>query len=268
MTVAIDLTGTKVLIVGGGGGGIGRTCTRLIGAAGATVAVVDIDKSRADEAADEVIKMGGQAFGLSGDVSSLADIERVVAGADDRLHGIDSLVTIVGGVNAFNVGFNQVADCPDEDWDKMFEYNVRYVFRLVRSVINAMLAKERGGSVVSIGSYAGGQHGAPMMGAYGAAKSAVAHLAMTIAAEYGPLGIRMNVVSPGWTATPIGGSRSDTQTDGLLRSIPLRRRGVPEDIANAVLFLLSPLSSYISGQILGVDGGASASSGFLSAGWT
>jgi 3-oxoacyl-[acyl-carrier protein] reductase len=265
---AVSMDGMNVLVVGGGGAGIGSTCARTIGATGAKVGVVDITMKRAEESAAQVRDEGGQSVAFAADVMSLDDLQRLISDADKELDGIDGVVTIVGGINAINVPNTKVADEDDDDWQKMIDFNLKYVFRTARLVIKSMLARGRGGSLVAIGSFAGGWHGAPMMGTYGAAKIAVASLAMTVASEYGPDGIRMNVVCPGWTETPVGGYRSDDQTNKLLSAIPLRRRGKPQDIANAVTFLLSPAAGYISGQVLSVDGGAAADSYFLNAGWS
>jgi NAD(P)-dependent dehydrogenase (short-subunit alcohol dehydrogenase family) len=124
-----------------------------------------------------------------------------------------------------------------------------------------MTAQGTGGSIVSIGSDAGtAGHGSPNMAAYGAAKSGLAHLVMTIAAEYGPAGIRMNMVSPGPTETGATSALSAEHIAGMNAAIPLRRRGKPEDIANAVVFFASSMSKQVTGQVLGVDGGVSIQS--------
>jgi 3-oxoacyl-[acyl-carrier protein] reductase len=256
------LKGLNVLIVGGGGGGIGRACSEALAAAGANLALVDIDKSTAEEAVQSIRDSGGSAFPVIGDVRSVEEIQRFIRESEERLGGIDGLVTIVGGVKSAGVPQVRHDEESDDAWERVFDYNLRYLFRVTREMIKVWLAQGRGGSITSIGSTADG-HGSPTMASYGAAKSGVNHLAKTLAAEYGPNGIRMNVVSPGWTATAAGTKRSDDHTAKLLSTIPMRRRGTPQDIANAVTFLTSPLAGYISGQYVAVEGGQSCSTAFL-----
>jgi 3-oxoacyl-[acyl-carrier protein] reductase len=177
------------------------------------------------------------------------------------LGGIDVLVTVVGGLMAFGVPFNRMHEVSDEEWDFVFDMNLKYVYRVLKATLAVMLEQGTGGSVVSIGSDAGtAGHGSPNMAAYGAAKAGLAHLVMTIAAEYGPDGIRMNMVSPGPTETAATSALSAGHVAGFNATIPLRRRGKPEDIANAVMFFASPMSRQVTGQVLGVDGGVSIAS--------
>lgn len=255
----MTLEGRRVLIVGGGGGGVGRAITLAAAAAGAGVAVVDIKPGEAEAAAKEAIAAGaGRAVPLTGDMRDGDDIERVVLRARAELGGIDSLVTSMGGLMAFNVPFVRVHEFSDSDWDRVFDLNIRYVFRVMRSVLKVMLEQGTGGSIVSIGSDGGtAGFGSPLTAAYGAAKSGLAHLTRTIALEYGAEGIRMNMVSPGPTTTStVSGMDSELKL-GIEAVIPLGHQGAPENIADAVVFMLSDLASHVSGQILGVDGGLS-----------
>lgn len=261
------LAGMRVLVVGGGGAGIGAAIARSVAASGAHVAVVDRDRDRALLAAKELAAYGNRAIGLVGDVLVGPDIDRFVTEARDELGGLDGLVSVVGGLNAFNIPFHRVHECSDEEWDLVFDLNLRYVFRLTRAVLQSMLEQGCGGSIVSVGSHAGGWHGSPNMAAYGAAKIGVSHLAMSVTTEYGRDGIRMNVVSPGSTETPASGVRSAEQLERVTRAIPMGRRGRPTDIANAVLFFLSPLSKYVSGETIGADGGLSVASQLPNADW-
>jgi NAD(P)-dependent dehydrogenase (short-subunit alcohol dehydrogenase family) len=132
---------------------------------------------------------------------------------------------------------------------------------VLKTTLPIMVDQGRGGAVVSIGSDAGtAGHGSPNMGAYGAAKAGLAHLVKTVACEYGKDGIRMNMVSPGATETAATAALPSETVAAMNSAIPLRRRGTPQDIANAVVFLASPLSRHVTGQILGVDGGVSVES--------
>jgi 3-oxoacyl-[acyl-carrier protein] reductase len=247
------LDGRRGLVVGGGGGGIGRAITRAFAAAGSAVVVVDIERARAEEAAAEAGATGVQAAALVADVRSSEDIDAVVTGAAQELGGLDVLVTVVGGQLAF-VPAARVHEIADEDWELMFELNLRYVARAVRAAVGLFIEQGTGGSIVSVGSITG-VAGSPGQAAYGAAKAGLASLARSVAAEYGRAGIRMNVVAAGPIATPVAQA---AQAQAELDWIPLGRAGSPEEVANAAVFLASPLASYISGQTLIVDGGATA----------
>jgi 3-oxoacyl-[acyl-carrier protein] reductase len=247
------LDGKRALVVGGGGGGIGRAITRGLAAAGSALAVVDVDQERAEEAAAEAEAAGVRAVGLAGDVRSSSDVDAFVAHAVRELGGVDILVTVVGGQLAF-VPPARVHEIADEDWELMFELNLRYVGRVVRAALRVFLEQGTGGTIVSVGSITG-VAGSPEQGAYGAAKAGLASLARSVAAEYSREGIRMNVVAAGPIATPVAQA---AQAEAELDWIPMGRAGTRDEVANAAIFLASPLSSYISGQTLIVDGGATA----------
>jgi 3-oxoacyl-[acyl-carrier protein] reductase len=253
---APPLSGKNALVIGGGGGGIGRAITRGLAAAGSAVAVADADRDRADEAAAEVAAAGGRSVGLAGDVRSREDVDGFVNSAARELGGLDILVTVVGGQLAF-VPAARLHELTDEDWELMFELNLRYVARAVRAALRVFLEQGRGGTIVSVGSIAG-YAGSPMQAAYGAAKAGLASLARSVAAEYSREGIRMNVVSCGPIATPVARA---AQT-GAVEWIPMGRPGESGEVAEAAVFLASPLSSYISGQSVVIDGGATAAGPF------
>jgi 3-oxoacyl-[acyl-carrier protein] reductase len=246
------LSGKNALVIGGGGGGIGRAITRGLAAAGAAVAVADVDRDRAEEAAAEVAGAGGRSLSLTGDVRSAEDVDGFVNGAARELGGLDVLVTVVGGQLAF-VPPVRLHDMADEDWELMFDVNLRYVARAVRAALRVFLEQGRGGTIVSVGSIAG-HAGAPMQAAYGAAKAGVASLARSVAAEYSREGIRMNVVSCG----PIATSVARAAQAGATEWIPMGRPGESSEVAEAAVFLAAPQSSYITGQSLVIDGGATA----------
>jgi 3-oxoacyl-[acyl-carrier protein] reductase len=247
------LDGKCALIVGGGGGGIGRAITRAFAAAGSAIAVVDIDRELADEAAEEAAASGVEAFALVGDVRSRAEIDRVVEDAAGKLGALDILVTVVGGQLAF-VPAARIHEMTEEDWGVMFDVNLHYVARAVRATLRVFLEQGTGGTIVSVGSITA-LAGSPMQAAYGAAKAGLASLARSVAAEYSGDGIRMNVVSCGPVATPVAlGAQALAELDW----IPMGRAASSQEVANAAVFLASPLSSCISGQSLIVDGGATA----------
>jgi 3-oxoacyl-[acyl-carrier protein] reductase len=255
------MAGLRALVVGGGGTGIGAAITESIAAAGADVAVVDVDEERAAAAAEVAAKYGHKVLAIPADIRDPESIQRMVTTASETLGGLDVVVTVVGGLMAFGVPFNPLGEVDDQTWDFVFDVNLKYVYRVLRAVLKIMTAQGTGGSIVSIGSDAGtAGHGSPNMAAYGAAKSGLGHLVMSIAAEYGPAGIRMNMVSPGPTETGATSGLSAEHIAGMNAAIPLRRRGRPEDIANAVVFFASSMSRQVTGQVLGVDGGVSIQS--------
>ena len=248
----MTLVGKNALVIGGGGAGIGREITRAFAAAGSAVAVADVDPQRADDAAAEVAAAGARSAAFVGDVRSREDVEGFVTRAARKLGGLDILVTVVGGQLAF-LPSAPLHEVSDEDWDLMFELNLRYVARAVRTALRVFLAQERGGTIVSVGSITS-QAGSPMQAAYGAAKAGLASLARSVAAEYSRDGIRMNFLTCG----PIATAFARAVQTGVMDWIPMGRAGESREVADAAVFLASPLSSYISGQSIVLDGGATA----------
>lgn len=241
------IDGARALVIGGGGEGIGRGITRAFAAAGAAVAVADLDPERARAAAGEV---GGTA--VSGDVRSPADMAAMFTRAVGELGGLDVLVTVVGGQVAF-VPAVRLHDMLDEDWDLVYELNLRYVARAAAAAIRVFLEQGTGGTIVSVGSVTGVM-AAPTQAAYGAAKAGLASLAKTVSAEYAAEQIRMNVIAAGAIATAVGAAFQDPEG---VAEIPAGRYGSVADVAEAALFLASPASSYMLGQQLVIDGGVS-----------
>ncbi len=221
------LASKNALIIGGGGAGIGRAITRGLAAAGSAVAVADVDGDRANEAAAEVAAAGAKSLSLTGDVRSREDIDGFVTRAAQELGGLDILVTVVGGQLAF-VPAAPLHETTDEDWDLMFDLNLRYVARAVGAALRVFLAQGRGGTIVSVGSITG-HAGSPMQAAYGAAKAGLASLARSVAAEYGRDGVRMNLVTCGPIATPVARAAQTATSEW----IPMARPGESREGADA-----------------------------------
>ncbi|MER7691991.1 SDR family oxidoreductase [Streptomyces sp. NPDC097610] len=238
----IDLTGKHVLVLGGGLG-IGRqTCLAAAGV-GARVSVVDTDHARAKAVADEV---GGLA--LTGDATSRADVERFVEEAVTHFGPVHGLADIIG------ISDNgPLSEVTDELWQRGLDLNLRHVFLALQIGAKAMT---EGGSMVFVGSVSG-LRSAPGHAVYGAAKAGLANLVSTASLELGP-DIRVNVVAPGQTATPRVAERHPEPGyyDKAAEQVPLGRVGRTSDIASAILFFLTDLSEWVTGQTLVVDGGA------------
>jgi len=248
----IDLKGKNALITGGTRG-IGRAISRTLAAAGARVgAIYRSDKEAAERTLQDLAKSGADHFALQADISVEAEAMEAVREAGRRFDGaIDFLILdAAAGAGGPMVGMKT------EDWKRPFDVNVHGAFYVVREAAPML---RRGGSIVFLSSGAGHD---PLEGlsAYGASKAAVNHLSSVLAQELGPRGIRVNVVSPGHTdrgdADP--NASPDSYSEGqrkIVETTALRRLGGSQDVANVVLFFVSYLSSFVTGQWLRVNGG-------------
>ncbi len=250
--IKTTLLENKVAVVAGGGRGIGNAISNTLAESGANVVVVDLERERAESTVAEIKKNGGKASPYVLDVRDNAAIEKMVADVGRDHGGIDVLVNNAGGAFAYTK-FRPMVEWSEEDFDMIINRNLRYVFLTSRAVIKSMLAARRGGSIVNIASISG-MISAPNHAAYGAAKAGLIMFTRTIALENAPFGIRANCVSPGSIATPAVMTPGETRDRGA--GIPMGRPGQPLDIAKAVLFFASPLTDYVTGQVILVDGGA------------
>jgi NAD(P)-dependent dehydrogenase (short-subunit alcohol dehydrogenase family) len=239
----IRLDGRPFLVLGAGQG-IGRQTCHALAQAGARIVCVDRDETLAKEIAAEV---GG--VSCVGDITSRADVERAVETTVKELGGIYGVVDIVGVSH-----FTNLVDISDEEWDGTFSIVLRHAF-LTSQIAGRRLAEAGTGVIVYVASISG-LTSAPQHAAYGAAKAGLLSLVRTAAVELGPSGVRVNAVAPGGVFTPRWGPKFTPEIRAKTEAvIPLRRMAVPGDIANALLFLSSDLSSFITGQVLTVDGG-------------
>ena len=242
----LRLDGRRFVVVGAGQG-IGRQAVHALASVGARVVCVDVDADRAGEVAAEV---GG--YAVVGDATRRADAERVFDEAAGALGGLDGVVDIVGMAR-----YATLLDVDDEEWDWHFDVVLRHAY-LAAQLGGRRLTAGAGGVMAFVASVSG-LTSAPRHAAYGAAKAGLMALVRSAAVELGPSGVRVNAVAPGVVWTPRvsavlgeeGRARNEANT-------PLRRVAQPADIASALLFLCSDLSSYVSGQTIVVDGGVAA----------
>ena len=241
----------KRALVAGAGQGIGRATTLLLAQAGARVACMDLDEGRRAAIVKEMEAAGADAIGLGGDLRRRADVEAAVASTVEAFGGLDVAIDIVGEAR-----WNPVLQQTDADWEESFALVLRHVFFLFQAA-GACMAEQRGGALVAVASVSG-LFAAPFHAAYGAAKAGLVSLVKTFAVELAPKGVRVNAVAPGAIRTPrVLAITSEERREASARSIPLGRMGEPEEVAKVVTFLASDLASYVTGQTLVADGGAS-----------
>lgn len=243
----------RTAIVTGGGSGIGVAIARRLARDGASVAIFDRNGDGALETAAAIVAEGGTAIGLTVDVSSREEIEAGVAEVAEHLGAATILVN-----NAGVAPFSRFLQIDREAFDQVFAINVRGVFDLCQVVLPDMIAA-RWGRIINISS-SSAQTGNPGQVHYSASKGAVISMTRSLAKEFGPKGITVNAVPPSFIDTP---SLRDAEDSGMLgggvevheKTTPVRRVGVPDDIAAAVAFLARDDSSFVTGQVLGVNGG-------------
>ncbi len=244
----------QVALISGAASGIGRATSKLLGQEGATVVAFDIDEKRGLRLAAELKALGIRYLFLLGDVRSFSDISRSVETARKELKRIDILFN-----NAGIRPRRPLVELDEEDWDRAFDTNVKGTFLLSKAVIPIMERAKKGVIVNTASELALVGHVG--FSAYGASKAAIVSLTKTMALECAPKGIRVNSISPGPVDTPMLW-RDRKDTPGVRQSLsarqPLRRIAEPEEIARAVLFLVSEESSFCTGSNLVVDGGFTA----------
>ncbi len=261
-----ELNGS-VAIVAGGARGIGRACALRLAELGARVAVLDIDLEAAAEFGEELTATSvqdelrdrvGDGLAIQADLSDPEAAEHAVRSVTVRWGRVDILVIPAGGaVTPFVRSAASVTS--DEDFARLVDVNMRTVVNCCRAVVPRM-RETGGGAIVTVASGAARAVSPEgFLAAYGMTKAAVLQYTRYLAAEVGPYGIRVNCIAPGVirTARVIAESTaSGMVNDDAAQSIPLRRQGDPSDVADAVQYLVTSLSGYITGQVLAVDGGS------------
>lgn len=238
----------RVALVTGAAQGIGKAISLLLAKHGANIVVSDINLEKATETAKEIESMGRKAIAVRVDVSKAEDVEQMVDTILKQFGRIDILVN-----NAGITRDKLILRMSEEDWDVVLDVNLKGTFHCTRAVVRHM-AKQRYGKIVSIASVTG-EMGNPGQGNYAASKAGVIGLTKTIAREFAQRGINVNAVAPGYVQTPMTDVLPEKVKEELKRLIPMDRLGQPEDVAEAVFFLVSERSSYITGQVINVNGG-------------
>lgn len=252
MSDPLSLDGRIVVVSGAGGGGIGTTVTRMAAEAGATVIAVSRSRQNLDEHVAPLAERGLPVTPVAADASTddgIAAVVEHVRGTDGDLYG---LVNVAGGAEPST--WMPSTRVTRDDWRALFTANLETAFFMSQAVAAEIRTRRGRGSIVSISSISG-MNTAPFHIAYGTAKAAVVAMTRTMAAELAQDDIRVNAVAPGVTETAASRTYTDDDPDRDRKAIAMGRRGKPEEQAGAILFLLSDLSSYVTGQTLLVDGG-------------
>ena len=243
-----DLTGNACLVTGGSRG-IGRAIALELGRRGASVGVgYAHDADAAEAVVEQIATSGGQGYAFGCDVQDPIAIESAVADILQRFGKIDVLVN-----NAGITRDRSLAKMSPDEWDAVLETNLSSVFYTCRAVARPMM-KKRGGAIVNVSTIVG-LHGNMGQANYGASKAGIIGFTKSLARELGSRGVRANVVAPGYIHTRLTDVLPEEATNAMLANTPLGKLGDPEDIAGAVRFLCSDEASFITGEVLLVDGG-------------
>ncbi|WAC91440.1 SDR family NAD(P)-dependent oxidoreductase [Mycobacterium sp. Aquia_213] len=248
----LGLDGRIVVVSGAGGGGIGTTVTAMTARAGATVIAVSRSKENLEEHIAPLASQGLAVIPVAADASTDEGIAAVIDHARRAEGSLYGLVNVAGGAQPAT--WMPSTRVTRGDWRKIFADNLETAFFMSQAVASELVAQQQRGSIVSISSISG-MNTAPFHIAYGTAKAAITAMTRTMALELALAGIRVNAVAPGVTETAASRTYVDEDPERDRQAIAMGRRGRPEEQAGAILFLLSEMSSYITGQTLLVDGG-------------
>jgi len=238
----------KNAIVTGSARGIGRAIALELAKEGANVVVCDVNLEAAIETSKEIEAMGRKSFAKKVDVTNYNEVESLILETKEKLGSVDILVN-----NAGITKDNLILKMTPEDFDLVIDVNLKGVFNGIKAVFPIMM-KQKSGKIVNIASIIGliGNVG---QANYASSKAGVIALTKTAARELASRGVCVNAVAPGYIQTPMTDKLPDNIKEEMLKLIPLKRMGQPEDVAKAVLFLCLPDSDYITGQTITVDGG-------------
>lgn len=243
----MSLAGKKALVTGASRG-IGKAVAMKLAAEGAEVIVTATSLERAKQTADQIVSLGYKAIPVKVDVGVSADVEALFQVVVAEFGSLDILVN-----NAGITRDGLLMRMKDEDWDSVLDVNLKGTFLCTREAIKLM-AKAKSGRIVTISSVVG-EMGNAGQANYCASKAGIIGFTKAVAREYAKRNITVNAVAPGFIETDMTGVLTDGVKDELLKQIPVNRFGAPEDIANAVYYLVSDLGSYVTGQVIAVNGG-------------
>ena len=241
----------RVALITGAAQGIGAETARLFAQQGSKVAIVDIDADNGNKIAGGIAKGGGTAQAFKCDITDVASVEQCISGIVQAFGGIDIVINCAGGYKQLAT----VEDMSIDEWDRTVALNLRSVFLICKMAI-PHLKKSRAGRIINVSSISGRTVHAASSPAYGAAKAGVTQLTRFLAYQLGPDNITANAIAPITTLTPrVAALRSEADIERIAAQVPLRRLAVPEDHAQAMLFLASDAAAYINGVVLDVNGG-------------
>lgn len=249
-----DMQG-KVAVITGASSGIGLATAEVFAARGAMVVLAARSEQALSDAVRKLQSKGADATYVVADMSSAADVQHMVNHAVEKFGGVDYAVNNA----AYEGTLSGIADLSEDDWDRVMNVNLKGVFLCLKYEARAMLASGRGGAIVNIGSINSYQ-GVPGFAPYVTSKHALVGLTTSVSAELAPQGIRVNLICPGITETPMHRRGRQLFGDAIYDSIlatrvHLRRAGDPREIAEVIVYLCSPQAAYITGASLLVDGG-------------
>ena len=239
----------KTVIITGGNTGIGREIALQFGAKGANVVInYIVNEEAAEDTASHIRNLGGQAIIVHGDVTKLSDCENIVKKGIEAFTKIDTLIN-----NSGITRDNLLMRMKEPEFDQVIDVNLKGTWNMCKSVVRHMM-KNREGSIINISSVIGIMGNAGQSN-YAASKAGMIGLTKSLAKEFGPRGVTVNAVAPGFIQTKMTDVLPEEVVAEYLKQIPLGKLGTPEDIANTCIFLASRKSRYITGQVISVNGG-------------
>ncbi|MDX1815259.1 MAG: 3-oxoacyl-[acyl-carrier-protein] reductase [Thermodesulfobacteriota bacterium] len=238
----------KVAVVTGAGQGLGRACAECMAAEGAKVVVSDMNAESGEAVAAAIRDSGGEATFIACDVGDKAQVTALIAGAVAAFGRLDSVVANAGIVN-----FSDFLDLSEEDFDAVLRTNLKGTFLLTKAVSRPMM-KQRNGRIVNLSSVVG-QMGNAGQSNYSAAKAGIIGFTKSMARELASRGVTVNAIAPGFIMTAMTAALPENVRQGFLDQIPMGKFGTPEDVAELAVFLASEGASYVTGQVIGINGG-------------